>query len=194
MPGPLEGVKILEVAQAAFVPSAAVILADWGADVIKVEHPERGDMARGIKVLGVDPHPSGVQYLWEILNRGKRNIALDVGHPEGREALLRLVDEADVFMTNFLGDARTRLADRAGRHLRPQPQDHLRTRNEPRPTRTRRGGRGFRFGLLLGANRHGRRDDAGRLQLPDHHSRAGVRRFAVRHGLGGWHLRSVVPA
>lgn len=109
MTGPLEGVKVLEVAQAAFVPSAAVILGDWGADVIKVEHPERGDMARGIKVLGVDPHPTGVQYLWEILNRGKRNIALDVGHPEGREALLRLVDEADVFMTNFLGEARTRL-------------------------------------------------------------------------------------
>ena len=109
MTSPLEGVKVLEVAQAAFVPSAAVILGDWGADVIKVEHPERGDMASGIKVLGVDPHPTGVQYLWEILNRGKRNIALDVGHPEGREALLRLVDEADVFMTNFLGEARTRL-------------------------------------------------------------------------------------
>ncbi len=109
MTGPLEGVKVLEVAQAAFVPSAAVILADWGADVIKVEHPERGDMARGIKVAGVDPHPSGVQYLWEILNRGKRDIGLDVGHPDGRDALLRLVDEADVFMTNFLGEARTRL-------------------------------------------------------------------------------------
>jgi crotonobetainyl-CoA:carnitine CoA-transferase CaiB-like acyl-CoA transferase len=108
VPGPLEGIKVLEVAQAAFVPSAAVILADWGADVIKVEHPERGDMARGIKVQGVD-HPTGVQYLWEILNRGKRNIALDVGHPDGRDALLRLVDEADVFMTNFLGEARTRL-------------------------------------------------------------------------------------
>ena len=109
MTRPLEGVRILEVAQAAFVPSAALILVDWGADVIKVEHPERGDMARGIKVLGVDPHPSGVQYLWEIFNRGKRSIGLDVGHPEGREAMLRLVDEADVFMTNFLGTARTRL-------------------------------------------------------------------------------------
>lgn len=109
MSRPLEGVKILEVAQAAFVPSAAVILADWGADVIKVEHPERGDMSRGIKVAGVDPAPEGVQYLWEILNRGKRDIGLDVGHPEGREALMRLVDEADVFMTNFLGEARARL-------------------------------------------------------------------------------------
>jgi len=109
MTRPLEGVRILEVAQAAFVPSAAQILVDWGAQVIKVEHPEHGDMARGIKVLGVDPHPSGVQYLWEIFNRGKRSVGLDVGHPDGREALLRLVDEADVFMTNFLGKARARL-------------------------------------------------------------------------------------
>jgi len=106
---PLDGVRILEVAQAAFVPSAGQILVDWGAQVIKIEHPEQGDMARGIKVLGVDPHPSGVQYLWEIFNRGKRSVGLDVGHPDGYEALLRLVDDADVFMTNFLGSARSRL-------------------------------------------------------------------------------------
>lgn len=109
MSKPLDGVRILEVAQAAFVPSAGQILVDWGAQVIKIEHPEQGDMARGIKVLGVDPHPSGVQYLWEIFNRGKRSVGLDVGHPDGYEALLRLVDDADVFMTNFLGSARSRL-------------------------------------------------------------------------------------
>lgn len=109
MSKPLDGVRILEVAQAAFVPSAGQILVDWGAQVVKIEHPEQGDMARGIKVLGVDPHPSGVQYLWEIFNRGKRSVGLDVGHPDGYEALLRLVDDADVFMTNFLGSARSRL-------------------------------------------------------------------------------------
>jgi crotonobetainyl-CoA:carnitine CoA-transferase CaiB-like acyl-CoA transferase len=109
MSKPLDGVRVLEVAQAAFVPSAGQILVDWGAQVIKIEHPEHGDMARGIKVLGVDPHPSGVQYLWEIFNRGKRSVGLDVGHPAGYEVLLRLVDDADVFMTNFLGTARSRL-------------------------------------------------------------------------------------
>ncbi len=109
MTKPLEGVRILEVAQAAFVPSASLILADWGAEVVKIEHPEQGDMARGISVMGVDPHPSGVQYLWEIFNRGKRSVGLDIGNPAGRDVLLRLVDEADVFMTNFLGVARTRL-------------------------------------------------------------------------------------
>lgn len=120
MSKPLDGVRVLEVAQAAFVPSAGQILVDWGAQVVKIEHPEHGDMARGIKVLGVDPHPSGVQYLWEIFNRGKRSVGLDVGHPDGYEALLRLVDDADVFMTNFLGTARTR--------LRIEPDD-IRARN-----------------------------------------------------------------
>jgi crotonobetainyl-CoA:carnitine CoA-transferase CaiB-like acyl-CoA transferase len=109
MTKPLEGVRILEVAQAAFVPSAAVVLVDWGADVIKVEHPERGDMVRGISVIGVDPHPSGIRYLWEIFNRGKRSVGIDVGHPAGYEVLLRLVDESDVFLTNFLGSALQRL-------------------------------------------------------------------------------------
>jgi crotonobetainyl-CoA:carnitine CoA-transferase CaiB-like acyl-CoA transferase len=109
MTKPLEGVRILEVAQAAFVPSAALALVDWGAHVVKVEHPERGDMVRGISVDGVDPHPSGIRYLWEIFNRGKKSIGLDIGHPAGREVLLRLVDESDVFMTNFLGSARAQL-------------------------------------------------------------------------------------
>jgi crotonobetainyl-CoA:carnitine CoA-transferase CaiB-like acyl-CoA transferase len=109
MTRPLEGVRILEIAQAAFVPSAGLALVDWGADVIKIEHPERGDMVRGISVVGVDPHPSGIRYLWEIFNRGKKSVGLDIGHPAGREVMLRLVDESDVFLTNFLGSARERL-------------------------------------------------------------------------------------
>jgi crotonobetainyl-CoA:carnitine CoA-transferase CaiB-like acyl-CoA transferase len=109
MTRPLEGVRILEVAQAAFVPSAALALVDWGAHVIKVEHPERGDMVRGISVIGVDPHPSGVRYLWEIFNRGKKSVGVDIEHPAGREVMLRLVDESDVFLTNFLGSARQKL-------------------------------------------------------------------------------------
>src|SRR5829696_4681338 len=118
----MEGVRILEVAQAAFVPSASLILADWGANVIKIEHPERGDMVRGISVLGVDPHPTGVRYLWEIFNRGKMSVGLDVEHPAGRNILLRLVDEADVFMTNFLGAARARLRIEADHILERNPR------------------------------------------------------------------------
>ncbi len=109
MTKPLEGVRILEVAQAAFVPSAALVLVDWGADVIKIEHPEHGDMVRGLSIAGVDPQPSGIRYLWEIFNRGKKSVGLDIGHPAGREVLLRLVDESDVFLTNFLGSAQQRL-------------------------------------------------------------------------------------
>ena len=122
MTRPLEGVRVIEVAQAAFVPSAALILADWGAEIIKIEHPERGDMVRGISVLGVDPHPSGVRYLWEIFNRGKRSVGLDLGHPAGREALMRLVDGADVFLTNFLGEARARLGIDTGDILDRNPR------------------------------------------------------------------------
>lgn len=109
MTKPLEGVRVLEVAQAAFVPSAGLVLADWGANVIKVEHPETGDMVRGISVLGVDPQPTGIRYLWEIFNRGKRSIGIDLQNSEGREVLLRLVDQADVFLTNYLGSTRAQL-------------------------------------------------------------------------------------
>ena len=193
MTKPLEGVRILEVAQAAFVPSAALVLVDWGADVIKVEHPERGDMVRGISVVGVDPHPSGIRYLWEIFNRGKKSVGLDIGHPAGREVMLRLVDESDVFLTNFLGSARAAAADRTRRHLRPEPEHRLRTRHQPWPARTRRGARRLRPDLLLVAERHGRRVDAGRLRLPHHDPGAVVRRFAVRDGHGRRHRGRAVP-
>ena len=54
-PKPMEGIRVLEVAQFTFVPAAGAVLADWGADVIKVEHPETGDAQRGlVKVLGLD--------------------------------------------------------------------------------------------------------------------------------------------
>lgn len=105
----LEGVKVLEVAIYAFGPAAAAVLADWGAEVIKVEHPETGDPLRGLVAYGVKPGEGGVTYLWEVLNRGKRSIGIDLRNPEGRELLLRLVEQADVFVTNFLAPARQAL-------------------------------------------------------------------------------------
>jgi crotonobetainyl-CoA:carnitine CoA-transferase CaiB-like acyl-CoA transferase len=109
MPGVLDGVKVVEVAIYAFGPACGAVLADWGASVIKVEHPETGDPLRGLVAYGVKPGEGGVTYLWEILNRGKRSVGIDVGTPEGKEVLYRLVDEADVFVTNFLAPARRRL-------------------------------------------------------------------------------------
>jgi crotonobetainyl-CoA:carnitine CoA-transferase CaiB-like acyl-CoA transferase len=104
----LEGIRVIEVARYAFVPSAAAALADWGADVIKVELPESGDITRGLSAFGVPYDAGGVSYLWEIYNRGKRSIGVDLHDPDGRALLDPLIAQADVFLTNFLPSARQR--------------------------------------------------------------------------------------
>ncbi|MEU1338679.1 CaiB/BaiF CoA transferase family protein [Streptomyces sp. NPDC090075] len=106
--GPLAGIRILEVAMYGFVPSAGAVLADWGADVIKVEHAVNGDPQRGLRQTGTfkvegDPNPN-----IEHANRGKRSIGLDMARPEGREVLYELARRADVFLTSFLPSARQR--------------------------------------------------------------------------------------
>ncbi len=98
----MAGFRVLEVAQFTFVPAAGAILADWGADVIKVEHPVRGDTQRGFLNMGgiqVDPdrHP-----LMEHPNRGKRSVGIDVSTPGGQEVLYELARTSDVFLTNYL--------------------------------------------------------------------------------------------
>lgn len=102
----MEGFRVLEVAQFTFVPAAGAILADWGADVIKVEHPVRGDTQRGfIKMGGLtlnpDRHP-----LIEHPNRGKRSVGIDISTPDGQQVLHELAATADVFLTNYLPAAR----------------------------------------------------------------------------------------
>ena len=89
-----------------FVPSAGAVLAEWGADVVKVEHAVTGDPQRGLRQTGLlrvegDPNPN-----IEHANRGKRSIGLDMSVPEGREVLYELARRADVFLTSFLPDAR----------------------------------------------------------------------------------------
>lgn len=110
MPGPLDGIRVIEVASWMFVPSAGSVLVDWGADVIKVEHPVTGDPQRGLVTSGLVPGgPGGVNFMIEQPNRGKRSVAIDIAHPDGREALLTLVDTADVFLTSFMPPVRRRL-------------------------------------------------------------------------------------
>ncbi len=105
----MDGVRVLEVGIYAFAPAAGAVLADWGADVVKVEHPQSGDPLRGLVAYGVKPGDGGVTYLWEVLNRGKRSIGIDIATDDGRELLLSLCEDADVFLTNFLAPACTRL-------------------------------------------------------------------------------------
>lgn len=98
----MQGIRVLEVAQFTFVPAAGAVLADWGADVIKIEHPIRGDTQRGFLNMGgvqLDPNR---HTLFEHPNRGKRSVGIDVSTPEGQELLYELAKQCDVFLTNFL--------------------------------------------------------------------------------------------
>jgi crotonobetainyl-CoA:carnitine CoA-transferase CaiB-like acyl-CoA transferase len=104
----LNGVRVVEVSMYAFAPSAAAVLADWGADVVKVVPPKVADPMMGTPIAGLPKKDVGVAFMWEILNRGKRCIALDISTDEGREVLGDLVARADVFITNVLPGARAR--------------------------------------------------------------------------------------
>jgi crotonobetainyl-CoA:carnitine CoA-transferase CaiB-like acyl-CoA transferase len=102
MSRPLDGIRVLEVAMYGFVPSAGAVLAEWGADVIKVEHAVTGDPQRGLRQTGLlycdsDPNPN-----IEHANRLKRSIGLDMSVAEGKDVLLELARRADVFLTSFL--------------------------------------------------------------------------------------------
>jgi crotonobetainyl-CoA:carnitine CoA-transferase CaiB-like acyl-CoA transferase len=101
----LAGVRVLEVATWTFVPAAGAVLADWGADVIKVEHPETGDPQRGLITSGMFGDRT-VNFMMEQPNRGKRSIGIDLHSAEGLELLYRLAETSDVFLTSFLPAAR----------------------------------------------------------------------------------------
>jgi crotonobetainyl-CoA:carnitine CoA-transferase CaiB-like acyl-CoA transferase len=105
----LDGLRVVELASWTFVPSAGAVLADWGADVIKVEHPVTGDPQRGLVSSGLVPAAGTVNHFIEQPNRGKRSVALDVSTPDGLEILYRLAESADAFITNLLPDSRARL-------------------------------------------------------------------------------------
>lgn len=118
----LTGLRVVEVALFGFVPAAGAALADCGADVIKIEHPETGDPVRSISAYGVNPGDGGVTTLWECFNRGKKSVGLDIGTPEGYELLMSLVDQADVFLTSFMQPARARLGIEAEQLLARNPR------------------------------------------------------------------------
>ncbi|MCU1396632.1 MAG: fldA 4 [Ilumatobacteraceae bacterium] len=106
MAGPLDGVRVVELGVWVAGPAAAGILADWGADVVKIE-PPRGDPARSFqRMLGGDMPNNPV---FELDNRSKRSIVIDIAVEEGREVALDLLDTADVFVTNIRADALARI-------------------------------------------------------------------------------------
>jgi crotonobetainyl-CoA:carnitine CoA-transferase CaiB-like acyl-CoA transferase len=105
----LEGVRLIEVAEWFFVPGAGTVIADWGADVIKIEHPTRGDPLRGLISSGIIPGAHGLNFFIENGSRNKRSIGLDLGTDRGRDILYALIEKSDVFLTSFLPAARRRL-------------------------------------------------------------------------------------
>jgi crotonobetainyl-CoA:carnitine CoA-transferase CaiB-like acyl-CoA transferase len=188
MSGPFEGVRVLEVAMYGFVPSAGAVMADWGADVLKVEHAVTGDPQRGLRQVGAykvdgDPNPN-----FEHANRGKRSIGLDVGTPEGLEVLYELAARSDVFLTNFLPSARQRFKIDV---------EHIRNVNPKiiyaRPARRRGGpGRLRHDGVLVPRHQRGQPHPAqrGRADQPA----ARLRRHDLRHEPGRRHRRRPVQA
>src|SRR4051812_24176960 len=105
----MQGVRVLEVAEHTFVPAASALLAEWGAEVIKIEHVERGDAMRGLASSGVVDLGSGAHVLLEHSNRGKQSIGLDLATDDGLEVLYKLAATCDVFLTNKLPKVRTKL-------------------------------------------------------------------------------------
>lgn len=100
MSGVMDGIRILEVADHTFVPAASAILADWGADVIKIEHAIRGDAARGLASSGAVDLSGNVHAIMEHANRGKRSLGLDLKTDDGLAVLHRLIAISDVFLVN----------------------------------------------------------------------------------------------
>ncbi|HUF54706.1 MAG TPA: CaiB/BaiF CoA-transferase family protein [Dehalococcoidia bacterium] len=104
MDGPLSGMKVLDLTIWVQGPLAAQLLGDLGADVVKIEKPGQGDFSRGLQTLyGASMRTSdGKALLWELANRNKKSIAIDLRREEGQRLLHQLVGEADVFVTNIL--------------------------------------------------------------------------------------------
>jgi crotonobetainyl-CoA:carnitine CoA-transferase CaiB-like acyl-CoA transferase len=94
--GPLVGLRILDLSTVVAGPFAAALLADLGADVIKVELPGKGDPLRELA-----PHKNGVPLWWKVTNRNKKGITLDLRDPQGKELLERLLADRDVLIENF---------------------------------------------------------------------------------------------
>ena len=105
----MHGIKVLEVAQFVFVPAAGAVLAEWGADVIKVEHPLRGDAQRGMRsIAGVTFDPVANPMI-QHPNKGKRSIGIDIATEDGQQLVYELAKDADVFLTNYLPSVRQKL-------------------------------------------------------------------------------------
>ncbi|HEY1973692.1 MAG TPA: CoA transferase [Pseudonocardia sp.] len=105
----LHGLRVLDLASFIAGPAAAMILSDFGADVVKVEPPGTGDTYRMLPLLPPNPRVPGVNYTWQLDNRNKRSLELNLKSPAAAQVLTRLVGWADVLVTNFPPTTRKKL-------------------------------------------------------------------------------------
>ncbi|MGW0997736.1 CaiB/BaiF CoA transferase family protein [Streptomyces sp. NPDC002520] len=105
----LHGLHVVDLASFIAAPAAATMLGDFGADVVKVEPPHTGDTYRALRHVPPNPRVDGVNYPWQLDNRNKRSIALDLKSPDARAVVERLVKWADVLVTNFPPGPRAKL-------------------------------------------------------------------------------------
>ena len=128
----MQGVRILEVAEHTFVPAASALLADWGAEVVKIEHVERGDAMRGLG-RRAGPCRSGAASTCSSSTRtgASRASASTSPRDDGLDILYKLAATCDVFLTNKLPTRPHEAEDRRRRHPRPQPEHHLRAGHRP---------------------------------------------------------------
>jgi CoA:oxalate CoA-transferase len=102
MPGPLSGIRAIELAVYQNGPAAGYMLGDMGADIIKIEDRIKGDYGRGTSSLwGISTEHKGINLFFETPNRNKKSITLDLKKERGREVLYKLIEKSDIFYTNF---------------------------------------------------------------------------------------------
>ena len=106
--GPLSGIKVVEMGVFVAGPAAAAVLGDWGAEVVKIENPAGGDPIRALVSLGLALIEPDVNPALELENRNKRSVAIDVTKPQGRDVVLRMLRDADVFVSNLRAAALAR--------------------------------------------------------------------------------------
>jgi crotonobetainyl-CoA:carnitine CoA-transferase CaiB-like acyl-CoA transferase len=110
MAGALQGIKVVELGHWVAVPCACAILSDWGAEVIKIEDPGVGDSLRGVKSIEGIPLQGQIMPVFEVLNRGKRGLGVNLRTDQGRQIVYRLAEHCDVFVSNF----QSRVLDKLG--------------------------------------------------------------------------------
>jgi crotonobetainyl-CoA:carnitine CoA-transferase CaiB-like acyl-CoA transferase len=119
---PLQGIRVIDVTMWAFCPSAAAILASWGADVVHVENPASPDPMRIF--AGGSVEPGYAHWMFKHYNRGKRSVAINLAAAEGQGVVYTLVGGADVFVTFPRAD-QEEAAVRRGRSAGGQPAPYL---------------------------------------------------------------------